>query len=181
MRGERWLLRTGEYLVGCAARRLPTEIRDERHQEWAAELPAILHDPDTKSALWGAVRMLGYAADTFRGADQARRRLTFEHIIWIGLYISLGIFTFQNVTARPGDWASYVFLAPFVPLVALPRPTLRKAKIYLLVFGAAAVPLLVVNAPGNWFNYVVGIPSALLFLVAIWAPEPRSRRRHARD
>jgi hypothetical protein len=40
MRGERWLLGGGEYLVGRAARRLPAEVREERCREWAAELPA---------------------------------------------------------------------------------------------------------------------------------------------
>lgn len=45
MKGERGLLRTGEFLVARAARRLPARVRDERHREWAAELPAILRDP----------------------------------------------------------------------------------------------------------------------------------------
>jgi hypothetical protein len=42
MRGERWLLRVGEFLVGRAARHLPAAARDERYQEWAAELPVQL-------------------------------------------------------------------------------------------------------------------------------------------
>ena len=68
MRGERRLLRAGEYLVGRAGRRLPRDVRDERCREWAAELPVILHDPQVRFAPWRAVRMLGYAADTLRGA-----------------------------------------------------------------------------------------------------------------
>ena len=67
MRGERRLLRLGEYLVGRACQRLPPEVREERYREWAAELPAILHDPQVRPAPWRAVRMLGYAADTLRG------------------------------------------------------------------------------------------------------------------
>ena len=68
MRGERQLLRLGEYLVGRACQRLPQEAREERYREWAAELPAILHDPQIRLAPRRAARMLGYAADTLRGA-----------------------------------------------------------------------------------------------------------------
>jgi len=76
---ERALLRVGEYLVGVACRRLPPEIQDERYREWAAELPAIVHDREIRPAPYRAVRMLSYAADTLRGTalmpDRARRRL----------------------------------------------------------------------------------------------------------
>ena len=78
MRGERWLLRVGEFLVGRAARHQPAAARDERYQEWAAELPVILGDPEIKSAAARAARMLYFAADTLRGAalgpGPARRR-----------------------------------------------------------------------------------------------------------
>ena len=67
MRGERRLLRAGEYLVRRACQRLPRDVREERCREWAAELPVILHDPQVRFAPWRAVRMLGYAADTLRG------------------------------------------------------------------------------------------------------------------
>jgi hypothetical protein len=68
MRGERWLLRTGEFMVGRASRHLPAAARDERFREWTAELPVILHDPDIRPAAARAVRMLWFAADTLRGA-----------------------------------------------------------------------------------------------------------------
>jgi hypothetical protein len=68
MRGERWLLRIGEFLVGRAARHLPAAARVERYQEWAAELPVILADPEIKPAAARAARMLWFAADTLRGA-----------------------------------------------------------------------------------------------------------------
>jgi hypothetical protein len=68
MRGERLLLRVGEFLVGRAARRLPAAARDERYQEWVAELPVILGDPEVKPAAARAARMLWFAADTLRGA-----------------------------------------------------------------------------------------------------------------
>jgi hypothetical protein len=68
MRGERWLLRTGEFLVRRAARHLPATARAERYREWAAELPVILGDPEIKPAAARAARMLWFAADTLRGA-----------------------------------------------------------------------------------------------------------------
>jgi hypothetical protein len=78
MRGERWLLRAGEFLAGRAARHLPAAARDERYQEWAAELPVILRDPEVRPAAARAARMLWFAADTLRGAalgpGPARRR-----------------------------------------------------------------------------------------------------------
>jgi hypothetical protein len=68
MRGERWLLRVGEFLVGRAARHLPAAAREERCREWAAELPVILGDPEIKPAAARAARMLWFAADAVRGA-----------------------------------------------------------------------------------------------------------------
>jgi hypothetical protein len=66
MRGERGLLRTGEFLVALAARRLPAGVRDERYQEWTAELLAIVRDPSLRPAWRRAAGMLGYALDTIR-------------------------------------------------------------------------------------------------------------------
>jgi hypothetical protein len=74
MSWERPLLRAGEYLIGRSCRRLPSQIRDERYREWTAELPAILHDPDTRFAVRRAARMLGYAADIIRGTAPTRGR-----------------------------------------------------------------------------------------------------------
>jgi hypothetical protein len=67
MRGERWLLRVGRFLVARAARRLPAAAREERRREWEAELPVILGDPEIKPAAARAARMLSFAADTLRG------------------------------------------------------------------------------------------------------------------
>ena len=65
MKGERGLLRTGEFLVACATRRLPAKVRDERYREWAAELPP---SAGSRPGIAGrrAARMLGYALDTIR-------------------------------------------------------------------------------------------------------------------
>jgi hypothetical protein len=68
MRAERLLLGIGEYVVGLACHQLPRDIRQERYREWAAELPIILHDRQIGTAPLRAARMLGYAADTLRGA-----------------------------------------------------------------------------------------------------------------
>jgi hypothetical protein len=68
MKGERGLLRTGEFLVARAARRLPARVRDERYREWAAELPAILGDPSLGPPWRRAATMLGFALDTIRAA-----------------------------------------------------------------------------------------------------------------
>jgi DivIVA domain-containing protein len=67
MRGERRLLRIGEYLIARACRHLPAQARDERYREWVAELPAILRDPGVRPAARRAARMLGYASGTIRG------------------------------------------------------------------------------------------------------------------
>jgi hypothetical protein len=67
MRGERRLLRIGEYLIARACRHLPAGARDERYREWVAELPAILGDPGVRPAARRAARMLRYASGTIRG------------------------------------------------------------------------------------------------------------------
>ena len=67
MRGERWALRSGEYLVSLACRRLPARTRQERYQEWLAELPVILRDRGAGPAPVRIARMLAFAADTLRG------------------------------------------------------------------------------------------------------------------
>src|SRR5581483_4588881 len=67
MKGERWLLRVGEFLVSRAVRHLPAAARDARYQEWAAELPIILGDQEIKPTAARAARMLWFAADTLRG------------------------------------------------------------------------------------------------------------------
>jgi len=69
MRGERWALHAGELLVSLASRRLPPGIRQERYQEWLAELPVILRDRGPAPVR--VARMLAFAADTVRGAALA--------------------------------------------------------------------------------------------------------------
>ena len=116
MRGERRLLRLGEYLVGRACRRLPREVREERCREWAAELPAILHDPQVRFAPWRVVRMLGYAADTLRGTAMTSGRtpgaIARSRQAWLFLAIGLvaaAVNTWAIVQA-PGDGQYYLGL-----------------------------------------------------------------------
>ena len=80
MDGKSWVPRAGEYLVGRAARYLPPSIREERHQEWSAELPVILNDPSVRPAVRRAVRMLWFAADTLRGAAVTGHTAAGRHV-----------------------------------------------------------------------------------------------------
>ena len=132
MRAERQLLRLGEYLVGRVCQRLPKDIREERYREWAAELPAILHDAQIRLAPRRAVRMLGYAADTFRAAAlthvRARRQIArhdggAEHPAprWPGLRC-LNIW---NIVRAPEHPLNYLRLAWSLLLVAYPISMLR--------------------------------------------------------
>jgi hypothetical protein len=93
MRGERPALGAGELLVSLASRRLPTGIRQERCQEWLAELPVILRDRDAGPAPVRIVRMLAFAADTLRGTAVAPqtyhgahrgRSTTAKDLRWLG-------------------------------------------------------------------------------------------------
>ena len=60
--------RAAERIIRRACRRLPGDIRDERYREWAAEVPAILHDPDIRFALLRSARALRFAAGTITSA-----------------------------------------------------------------------------------------------------------------
>jgi hypothetical protein len=118
MRGERQLLRLGEYLLRRACQRLPPDIRQERYREWAAELPAILQDPQTRHSPRRALRMLAYAADTVRGAAmtpaRARRR-TSRMTALLCLVLVAGLVTVAweiwSIVQAPGYLvATYQFL-----------------------------------------------------------------------
>jgi hypothetical protein len=64
--------RLAVYLIGRACHGLPAEIRAERYQEWAAELPAILGDPDVRLAPVRTARALGFAVGTCTSARRLR-------------------------------------------------------------------------------------------------------------
>ena len=134
MRAERQLLRLGEYLVGRACQRLPKNIREERYREWAAELPAILHDSQIRLASRRAVRMLGYAADTFRGTTlthvRARRQTpAMTAALSVLLLAGLGLVTWNiwNIVRAPEHPLNYLRLAWSLLLVAYPISTLLRS------------------------------------------------------
>jgi hypothetical protein len=183
MRGERALLRVGEYLVGRSCLHLPREIRDERYREWAAELPAILHDPEIKLAPRRAVRMLRYAADTLRGTalspGRARRRPAAPSTPLLGLFIIAGlvavVWSIWDTARAPGHWVSYVQVAWSLLLLAWPigqyvRSTARMTGLIVISGNLAGVVIYTWNAaraPGDWVNYFVAA-SLFLLLVAWW-------------
>ena len=159
MRGERSLLRIGGYLIGLASRLLPGEIRDERCREWAAELPAILRDPDTRLAAHRAARMLGYAAGAVWGsalaAGGARGRLTAVMAVVVGLLMASSLMAevlgIQGTASGSGDWVHYyeiaagtinlaglgLVLAQRIRQAARPMEGLRDA---VLAYGAVLIP-----------------------------------------
>jgi hypothetical protein len=177
MRAERTLLHIGEYLVGRSCRRLPPEIRDERYQEWAAELPAILNDRQIRLAPYRALRMLGYAGDTLRGSalmpGRARRRPAVPSILVPGLLFAAGlvamVWDIRNAVRAPGHELNYVQVVWSLFLVAWPvsqyvRSGARMTGLIVISSGVAGEVVYIwnaVQAPGDWVNYLL---AALLFL-----------------
>ncbi len=193
MRAERGLLRLGEYLVGRACQRLPQDIRDERYREWAAELPAILHDPQIRLAPRRAVRMLGYAADTLRGTAlihaRARRQTpAMTATLSILLVADLVVVTWNtwNIAGAPGHPLNYLRLAWSLLLVAYPISMLRRsaarATTLIAISGAltgAAISLWdAAQAPADWVNYFAAA-SLVLLLLALGLASRWARTRRA--
>lgn len=108
MRGERRLLRIGEYLIARACRHLPTEARDERYREWVAELPAILRDPGVRPAARRAARMLRYASGTIRGTalTPGRARHVLSHTAGAAApFLITGLVSYlRGWTKTPQEW-----------------------------------------------------------------------------
>ena len=183
MRGERGLLRVGEYLVGRACRRLPREIREDRYREWTAELPAILHDPQIRPAPHRAVRMLGYAADTLRGTALARgragRRAAVLATIFLGLVfvatLPVVAWNIRDTVRAPEHWVNYLRVTWSLLLAAWPvsqfgRPAARVT--WLIPIGGCLAGLAVniwsaVQAPADWVNYFAAV-MLFLMLLAWW-------------
>jgi hypothetical protein len=180
MRGESALLRIGEYLVGRSCRRLPPEIRDERYREWAAELPAILHDREIRLGPYRAVRMLGYAADTARvttrTAGRARRRPAAPSILMLGLLFGAGlvsmVWSIWDAVRAPGHAMHYVQVLWSLFLVSWPishyvRSGIRMTELIFISSGLAGEVVYIwnaVQAPGDWVNYFVAAWLFLLYL-----------------
>jgi hypothetical protein len=193
MRAERRLLRLGEFLVGRACQRLPQDIREERYREWAAELPVILHDPQIRLAPRRAVRMLGFAADTFRGTALTRVRAGRQApattaALSVLLLAGLAVMTWNiwNIVRAPGHPLNYLRLAWSLLLVAYPISTLLRSatRVTTLIAISGAVAGVAVNlwdsaqAPGDWVNYFVAAGLVLLAL-ALWLVSRWARTRRA--
>jgi hypothetical protein len=192
MRFERRLLRLGEYLVRLACRRLPQNIRAERCQEWAAELPAILHDPEVRFGWRRAIRVLSYAADTIRGAALTRARTRYRAaVITAAVRILLptglasvggDIWILVRTPALPPD---YLQLACGLLLVAFPISILagaavsvsRRIVISAVLLGVAADLWRAVQAPDDWWNYCAAAVFVVLLLVLRLAGQRASSRR----
>jgi hypothetical protein len=180
MTGERRLLRLGEYLVRLACQRLPQDIREERYREWAAELPAILHDPQVRPALRRAVRMLGYAADTVRGAALApgrtrgwmpRLSAAFYLLLLVASLVSVASGAWLIVHA-PGNAQGYLALAWALPFaVYFIRKRVRPAGRMTMVLAISGIPGLVAwnvaQGPGDWVNYFLAALLGLILLVLL--------------
>jgi hypothetical protein len=194
---ERQLLRLGEYLVRRACRRLPEDVREERYREWAAELPAILHDPQVRPAPRRAVRMLGYAADTLRGTARtslrarAARHMTAETAFYLPLAVvglALVASSIHDTVRAPGHGLNYVQLAWELLLVAWPISKLARSAehtgILIALSGCLAGVVFyfwsAALAPGDWVNYFLGTFFILLGSVALVVlARRRARARRA--
>lgn len=192
MKAERQLLRLGDYLVGRACRRLPRDIRAERYREWAGELPVILHDHQIRSAPRRAIRMLAYAADTFRAValtGGAARRTSPAMTAVLRSLLLAGValvgWDIWNIVQAPGHPLNYLQLAWGLLLLAYPVSMLARsgsrAGTPIIVTGTllgVAVNLWeAAQAPGDWVNY--GAAALLAFLLfVLWAAR---RRAHARQ
>jgi hypothetical protein len=184
MRAERQLLHLGEYLIRRACQPLPQDIREERYREWAAELPAILHDPQIRLAPWRAVRMLGYAADTLRGTimtpGRARGRsprtsAALDLLFLVGGLVVV-VWGVWGIVQAPGDEKYYSWLVWGLLFVAyLIRKRVRPAGRMTPLLGISAVLALAAvylgnaaQAPGDWVNYFLA--ASLLLTVLVGGP-----------
>jgi hypothetical protein len=201
MRGERWLLRAGEYLVRRACQGLPEDVREERYQEWAAELPAILRDPQVRFAPQRAVRMLGYAADTLRGTimtpGTARARIfglsPAVDLLLLGAGLLIVAGSGWLIVQAPGDGLNYLRLTWGLLFVAYSiRKRVHSAGRLTALLGISAYLALgavflgnAAQAPGDWVNYVLAALVLLPLLVGLplawWLRrlQARTAGRHA--
>jgi hypothetical protein len=155
MRGERQLLRLGDYLLLRACVRLPSDIQADRYREWAAELPAILHDPQVPFSGRRALRMLRYAADTYRATTVAPTLWT--GLLWspallMGVYLALFFvsvspwLTLGNGTARVS--VVQIIAAPVLAVLALRGS--RVARVLMITYSLVGVWAALSANPSMW-------------------------------
>jgi hypothetical protein len=201
MRGERQLLRLGKYLVGQACQQLPQDIREERYEEWVAELPAILHDPQIRLAPRRAMRTLVYAADTLRGTALApgktrgwipRMFAALDRLFPVAGLVVVALEIWAIVQA-PDDGLNYLWLAWTLLFVAyLIRKRVHSAGRVTALLGigaplalAAVFLVQAAQAPGDWVNYFIAalvlLPLLVVLPLAWWLRRLQARTggRHA--
>lgn len=71
---ERCSASVAERVIRLACRHLPEGERELRVAEWAAELPAVLSDPDRSCRLHRLLRAVSYTVDLFRGVRRIAPR-----------------------------------------------------------------------------------------------------------
>ena len=155
---------------GGPACRLPREVREERCREWAAELPAILHDPQVRFAPRRAVRMLGYAADTLRGTAMTPGRTpgviarSRQALPVPGHRPRGGCREHLGHRAGAGGWtwdlgliASLLFAAYFICRLAHAPERMTTLILFstAMAFQVDSV-WAIARAPGDWVNYFLG-------------------------
>ena len=136
--------RLAERLIRRACRRLPGGIRDERYREWAAELPAIIHDPDVRFALLRSARTLRYAAGVYR---------TTRHL--------------PQAASAPawGERQPAIFPRPDGVI-----PAIAAVAAWAIILGLARAFPAVVSSSGPWHPLVIAalfLPAALVALAVI--------------
>jgi hypothetical protein len=116
--------RMAERLIRRSCRRLRAEDRDERYREWAAEVPAILEDRDTRPAILRSARAISYALGVWRcthhpqlaagrHGGSARRAAIVRVTRGVGIYLGVvGLFIglAQAFGAPQGPWPPIVLV-----------------------------------------------------------------------
>ncbi len=141
--------RIAEHLLRRACRRLPGDIRDERYREWAAELPAIIHDPVIRVAFLRSACALRYAVGVARstrhlpavGASPrgTRQPAIFPRpdgifpaiagvVAWMTLIVLAG--AFPAAAASPGLWPPLFIAVLLVPDVLIAVAIIRFVRWY---------------------------------------------------
>ncbi len=170
--------RLADHLIRRACRRLPGEAGDERYREWAAELPAILSDPDIGSGLRRSARALRYAAGISRCARRlgrpegrpepqaslpARPGFPVRRVV-VGLAIYLGVvgLTVGLAAARPGRAVLLPVLPVAVAFAAFCLVDLARAHQvrYLPKWGWAIVCLIQIPLGGIMYLAAGKVPAA---------------------
>lgn len=115
--------RLAEQLIRHACRDLPDDIREDRYDEWAAELPAILYDPNICSQTRRIFSALLYAADHSRGVLRyPKGDPPIKQNLWTALGLSVvsiaawaaGAFLSWGVAFEVAGWMHLGLLAEIV-------------------------------------------------------------------